>query len=112
MGMGMGFMMSNQMGSLFQQPQQAAQQQAQPAQQAPAAGGPPPLPTAVQYFVAMNNQQAGPFDLATLQQMIARGEVGRDTLVWTQGMAQWAAASAVSDISGFFGSVPPPLPNA
>lgn len=112
MGMGMGFMMSNQMGSLFQQPQQAQQAQAQPAQQAPAAGGPPPLPTAVQYFVAVNNQQAGPFDLATLQQMIARGEVGRDTLVWTQGMAQWAAASAVSDISGFFGSVPPPLPNA
>jgi membrane protease subunit (stomatin/prohibitin family) len=112
MGMGMGFMMSNQMGSLFQQPQQAPQAQAQPAQQAPAAGGPPPLPTAVTYFVAMNNQQAGPFDLATLQQMIARGEVGRDTLVWTQGMAQWAAASVVSDISGFFGSVPPPLPNA
>ncbi len=112
MGMGMGFMMSNQMGSLFQQPQQAQQQQAQPAQQAPAAGGPPPLPTAVQYFVAVNNQQAGPFDLATLQQMIARGEVGRDSLVWTQGMAAWAAASSVNDLSGFFGSVPPPLPNA
>ena len=108
MGMGMGFMMSNQMGGLFNTPQQSSGQ-ASPAN-APSAGGPPPLPTAIQYFVALNNQQAGPFDQSALQGMISRGELQRDTLVWFQGMAQWTPASSVPELSALFGSVPPPLP--
>lgn len=111
MGMGMGFMMSNQMGGLFQQGQQAANTPPETNQKA-AAGGPPPLPTETQYFVAVNNQQGGPFNLQTIELMIARGELTSDTLVWAQGMAEWTKASSVQALSGFFGSMPPPLPNA
>lgn len=111
MGMGMGFMMSNQVGGLFQQPQ-GQQPTSQPTSNTPSEGTPPPLPAQVQYFIAINNQQAGPFNLSSLELMIAKGEVTKDTLVWAQGMAQWVAASSVNELSGFFGSVPPPLPNA
>jgi membrane protease subunit (stomatin/prohibitin family) len=100
MGMGMGFAMANQMGNAFQGNQQNNQ----------SAGGPPPLPNQTSFHVAINGQQSGPYDLNTLQQMINSNQVNKDTLVWKQGMAQWTAAGQVSELSQFFGSVPPPLP--
>ncbi|WP_306639742.1 SPFH domain-containing protein [Sanyastnella coralliicola] len=113
-GMGMGFAMANQMGNMFNQQNQQQQSQGQ-AQQAPAQGGgatPPPLPQAAQYWVAINGQQSGPYDMATIQNMIAGGQISRESLMWKQGMADWIAASQIQEVSGFFGSVPPPLPNA
>lgn len=106
MGIGMGFVMANQVGGMFN-PQQA---QAQPGQ-APQPS-PPPLPTQSQFWVAINGQQAGPYDMATIQQMIASQQIARDTLMWKQGMANWVEAGEINEINGFFGSVPPPLPNA
>lgn len=82
----------------------AAQQAANPA------ATPPPLPGAVQVHVAINNQQAGPFDMPTLQRMAQSGQLTRDTLVWKAGMAQWSAASTVVELAPVFASVPPPLP--
>jgi membrane protease subunit (stomatin/prohibitin family) len=98
MGMGMGFAMASQMGQAMSTPQ------------APAPASPPPLPTAAQFFAAINNQQAGPFDLATLQQKVQAGEITRDTLVWKQGMANWEKAGSVADLQVLFGATPPPLP--
>ena len=99
MGMGMGFAMANQMG-------QAMGGQAQPAPGA----APPPLPQAAQFFVALGGQQAGPFDMAALQQHVQSGQLTRQTLVWRQGMANWTAAEQVDEIKGLFGTAPPPLP--
>jgi membrane protease subunit (stomatin/prohibitin family) len=102
MGMGAGFAMGQQMA-------------AQMAQQAAAnAGGvaPPPLPGAAGsavYFVGLDGKQAGPFDLATLSQMAARGQLTRDSLVWKQGMPGWTAAGSVAELGSVFGG-PPPLP--
>lgn len=112
MGMGMGFMMANQMGQAFTPPQQPSGAAAPQAGNTPPAGAPPPLPTQIQFWVAIGGQKTGPHDLATVQQMIARKEIERDTLVWKEGMAQWGEASGVDELSGFFGSMPPPLPNA
>jgi hypothetical protein len=80
-----------------------------------AAGGqphpaPPPLPTAAQFHVAINGQQAGPFDLAGLQAKVKEGAVTRASLVWKPGMTQWAAADSVPELASLFASVPPPLP--
>lgn len=100
MGMGMGFAMANQMG------QAMAAQAAQPA----AVGGPPPLPTAVQYYAALNGQQAGPFDLEMLQAKVAATEVTKATLVWKAGMANWTAAGDVPELGRLFSAAPPPLP--
>ncbi len=99
-GMGMGFAMAQQMGQAFN---------AQNQQQAPQ--GPPPLPGSnVQYFVAVNGQQQGPFNLAALQQMTQQGSLTRETLVWKQGMAGWTKASDTPDLGSLFGAIPPPLP--
>lgn len=98
MGIGMGFVMANQMGNLFNQQQGA-----------PAAGGPPPIPGTA-FFVAVNGKQEGPFDLSGLQGMINQGILTRDSLVWSQGMANWQKASETEALTNLFGTVPPPLP--
>jgi len=102
-GMGMGFAMANQMG---QQMSNNQQQQ----NQAPPAGGPPPIPQAVSFFIAVNGQQTGPFDMNTLKQKALSGELTRESMVWKNGMAAWSAAGSVAELSSVFGQVPPPLP--
>jgi hypothetical protein len=71
---------------------------------------PPPLPQGKRYHVAIDGAPSGPHDRATLESMAGDGRLTRDSLVWTDGMAGWERASAVSDMSGLFGSTPPPLP--
>ncbi|MGE3106779.1 MAG: SPFH domain-containing protein [Phycisphaerales bacterium] len=111
MGMGMGFAMANQMA----QSMAAGTAGMNPMINAGAAGGgpspaPPPLPSPPRVFVAVNGQQAGPFDLDQLRQMAASGELRRDSLVWKDGMSAWTAAGSVPDIASVFAASPPPLP--
>lgn len=106
MGMGMGFAMANQMGQTFAAGQQ---QQSQPQQQA-APPTPPPVPPALTFFVVVNGQQAGPYDVATLKNMVTQNQLTKETLVWRDGMANWAAAGQQAELTSIFGSVPPPIP--
>ncbi len=99
-GLGMGMAMAGPIGQAM-----AAQQPS-----AAAAATPPPIPGAVTYFVAMDGKQTGPFDLQTLTSQASMGRLTRETLVWTQGMAQWTAAGQVPALAGIFANVPPPLP--
>lgn len=71
---------------------------------------PPPVPGGAAYFVAAGGKQAGPFDIQALATQVASGHLTRQTLVWTQGMAEWVPAEQVAALSGLFASVPPPLP--
>jgi hypothetical protein len=84
----------------------AGQQQAGAA----SVGAPPPIPGAATYFVAIEGKQTGPFDMQTLTAQAAAGRLTQQTLVWTQGMAQWVPAGQVSALAGIFANVPPPLP--
>jgi len=103
MGMGMGFAMAQQIGQNMNA--------SNPPPASAGAGGPPPLPgAAVAFFVGIGGQQAGPFDVAKLSQMVGAGQLTPDTLVWKQGMPQWIAASQVSELGNLFGAMPPPLP--
>ena len=77
-----------------------------------AAAVPPPVPGAAAFHVAVNGQQAGPFDLAALQQQAAAGSLTRASLVWKSGMAQWARAGDVPELAALFANVPPPVPPA
>jgi hypothetical protein len=63
------------------------------------------------WFYADQGQQQGPFPEAQLRNLIARGAIGPDTLVWTEGMAGWQKAS---DIPGLFSGrpAPPAFPQA
>lgn len=76
-------------------------------------GAPPPLPGAAAsapFFIAVNNQQQGPFELGLLGAKARSGELKADTLVWRQGMAGWAPAKDVPDLASVLAQVPPPLP--
>jgi len=101
MGMFAGVGMGNVVGGTIQGA-------AQPQQQS--GGGPPPLPQQAQWYAGIDNQQAGPFNPEALKQMIQQKRVKPETLVWKQGMADWTPASQVPEISGLFGSTPPPFP--
>src|SRR4029077_18040257 len=77
---------------------------------AAASAGPPPGPGAALYHVAQAQAQPGPFDMAALQQQASTGQVNRNTLVWKNGMPQWAKAGDVPDLAPLFGHCPPPFP--
>ena len=70
---------------------------------------PPPIP-AVAYHVAVNGQATGPFDIFVLTQMAAAGQLTADSLVWKNGMAQWAKAGTVDELKNLFTNVMPPIP--
>ena len=105
MGLGMGSQMAAAMGGML------SGQAGGPSQpgMAGTSAVPPPLPSPTQFYVAVNGQQAGPFDMVTLQQMARSGQLTRESLVWKQGMAAWDTAGQVTDISAAFEAVPPPI---
>lgn len=71
---------------------------------------PPPVPT-VAYHIAVNGQATGPFDISTLTQMAATGQLTADSLVWKNGMAQWEKAEAVDELKVLFDNATPPMPH-
>ena len=71
---------------------------------------PPPVPLATTYFVAINGQQAGPFDIPTIQAKVRSGEITHTSLVWKAGMIGWVGAENQADLAVLFANVPPPLP--
>lgn len=106
MGMGMGFVLAQQMGGLMS-PQMGGQQN--PMQQ----GGtvPPPMPVAVQYYYSQNGQQMGPVAFDQLKALFANRTVNKDSLIWKQGMANWATLKEIEELKAFLGgNTPPPLP--
>jgi len=70
---------------------------------------PPPLPVSA-YFVAINQQQSGPFTITQIQTMIAAGQVNAQTLIWKEGLNNWINASGIDELKAFFTSTPPPIP--
>lgn len=70
---------------------------------------PPPIPI-VAYHVAINGQSVGPFDMTSLTQMVANGQLTENSLVWKNGMAQWEKAGTVDELEGLFANVMPPIP--
>ena len=73
---------------------------------------PPPIPGQQMYHVALASGQQQ-VDLNNLKTLISNGSLTKETLVWKQGMANWAKASEVPDVNALFqndGAAPPPLP--
>ena len=96
MGGAVGSNMANMMGGM-------TQNLAQP-------GPPVPPPAAMaQYHVIVNGQQCGPYNMTQISNMISSGQMTRESYVWKQGMANWAAAGSVPELAAAFGAVPPPF---
>jgi membrane protease subunit (stomatin/prohibitin family) len=109
MGVGVGSMLSQGMGTLFQQPAQAGGGIAGAAPAATAAV-PPPIPGTPSFHVAINGAQSGPFDLTALQGQLASGNLTPESLVWRPGMAAWSKAGEQPELAALFANTPPPLP--
>lgn len=77
-------------------------------QAAPSGVTPPPVPT-VAYHLAVNGQATGPYDLNMLRQMSMTGQFNADSLVWKNGMSEWAKAGTIDELKSMF-VVMPPIP--
>ncbi len=102
MDMGMGFAMANKMADSLNTPSSS---QTNGGQSAPAAA-PPPLPTQTLWHVAIDDKATGPYDLDAVRGLIKEGKLTPDSLVWTEGMEDWASAQSVKEISKM---IPPAL---
>jgi len=70
-------------------------------------------PNLTGYFVGINGNAAGPYDTTGLRLLISTGYLTRNSLVWKEGMIQWALASTVQELEPLFlPAMPPPLPAA
>ncbi|MDE6023121.1 MAG: SPFH domain-containing protein [Muribaculaceae bacterium] len=90
-------------GSFFGMGQQAMNQQSMQT-------APPPMP---QFYLFINNQQVGPIDMQQMSLYVQSNQLTPDTLVWKNGMAQWAAAKTIPELQQLFitpGPPPPPMP--
>lgn len=63
------------------------------------------------WFYASEDQQKGPFSEVQLRDLIVRGTVRADTLVWTEGMAGWQRAGEIPGLMSV-ASGPPSIPQA
>lgn len=72
----------------------------------------PPAGAIAEWHVSNNGQQAGPYTVDQLRQLIASGNMIRTTYVWKAGMAGWEQAANVQEVAILFGAVPPPPPPA
>ncbi len=69
---------------------------------------PPPIPlTQEHYFIAINGNTHGPYDMERVKMLVDDGTIIGDTLVWTEGMPQWQKALTV--LSAYFPERPPAL---
>jgi TM2 domain-containing membrane protein YozV len=61
------------------------------------------------YYLA-NGQQQGPVPLDHLQHWLQAGQMPANTMVWTEGMANWQPANSVSELQPYTAAAPPPAP--
>lgn len=52
------------------------------------------------YYVAVNNQPTGPYDLTQIQSKIVLGEINQGTLLWKQGMPEWKSLGEIGELRG------------
>jgi GYF domain 2 len=69
------------------------------------------------WYVGIQGRSVGPLTAAGLEGLAARGQLGRDSLVWRDGWPAWTAAGAVPELRAILGlpaaspaADPPALP--
>ena len=67
---------------------------------------PPPIPKRT-YHIAVNGQSSGPYEFAAICDMIAKGEVTKETLVWKTSAPSWEKACNFEELKSYF---PPEIP--
>lgn len=67
---------------------------------------PPPVPVS-KYYIAVDGNSTGPYDVKKLQEMADNGQLKKDSLVWKKGMADWVRADSVEELKDLFTDIPP-----
>lgn len=67
---------------------------------------PPPLPQMPAYYVGIDGKPVGPLDEAKLREMVAKGTLTEESLVWTEGMANWIKAADVAELDKLLETAP------
>jgi hypothetical protein len=124
-GMIMGTAVAGQMGQMMNnmgnQMNQNLQQQQMPGMTPPPmpqqmGATPPPMPTAAPaFYVAVNGQQTGPYNIGQLAQYVQAGQINGTTMAWCEGMSAWTPMAQIPALSTLFqapqtGACPPPMP--
>ena len=50
-----------------------------------------------QWFYAIGDKTVGPVTKYDLEQMLSRGEISKDTLIWAEGISEWAPFSSLEE---------------
>lgn len=107
-GMGVGSTIGNMVSRFVNtNPNTSATAPAPTPQQAP------PVYQETKYFLMINGQQLGGQTIQNIRDYVSRGMMNGDTMVWRNGMAQWAKASTMNELASLFvqQAPPPPMPN-
>jgi hypothetical protein len=62
------------------------------------------------WYYSINNERFGPVDQSSFDELVSRGEVKPETLIWREGMENWATYAAVH--SATLSSAQPVIPNS
>jgi hypothetical protein len=74
------------------------------------ASGPPAVPKELSFYLVISGKQAGPFNLAKIEEMAKNKEIDKNTLAWKEGMSDWLPSCEIDELKKAFTSVPPPIP--
>ena len=55
------------------------------------------------WYVGIQGRSVGPLTAAGLEGLAARGQLGRESLVWREGWPAWTAADAVPELRSILG---------
>ncbi len=98
-GLGMGMAMAESMRAEDQGPQAGS-----PPPNGPT---PPPVPAAVAWHIAENGRASGPYASDQIAGWIASGRIGRETMLWSAGLAEWTGAARTPQFAAMFPPTPP-----
>jgi hypothetical protein len=68
----------------------------------PISKNPPPIKRAnskTEYFVAVDGEQMGPYDLEKLKLLLEFKNIDRSTLIWSEGMEDWNELKNIHDLA-------------
>lgn len=68
---------------------------------------PPPVP--VPYYLAIDGQPKGPFEMDEIRELAFSGQINRATLAWTKGMENWKTIDEIEGLKEIAENMPPVL---
>lgn len=60
---------------------------------------PPQIPQAAQYYLAINNEQKGPFTLAQIKDFLSAGLIKDHVLCWAPGFNDWTSIANIQELN-------------